>query len=222
VLGVQRIVPKAIISSQIKNLNIYEIDDILDISRYKKELLKKVRVSFRVFFWSMRLYHEIRKSKLHKEYTKLYKKYGHIQREMNSDHTTIWDLLLLRMQKKTLLYITNVQLRNFRQITSPLISAYEFDIVDSKNNIIHGVIKYDSFFDSILSQCDPDILKNRNILEAARTVSSGDHYTLSGMLLNGRYLGEDFKNKSRIPKILVTKINTGGRTQKLSIPLIKF
>jgi hypothetical protein len=221
VLGVQRIIPKAIISSQIKNLNIYEIDDISDISKYKKELLKKVRVSFRVFFWSMRLYHEIRKSKLHKEYTKLYKKYGHIQREINSDHTTMYDVLLLRMQKKTLLYITNVQLRNFRQITSPLISAYTFDIVDSKNNIIQGTIKYDSFFDDILSPCDPDILKNRNILEAAKS-ESGHHYTISGMLLNGEYLGEHFKNKSRIPKILVTKISDGGRTQKLSIPLIKF
>ena len=221
VLGVQRILPKVVILSQIKNLNIYEIDDISDISKYQKELLKKVRVPFRAFFWSMRLYHEIRKSRLHKEYSKLYKKYGHIQREIDSDNTTIRDMLLLRMQKKTLLYLTNVQLQHFRQITSPLISAYEFDIVDSKNHIIKGVIKYDSFFDSILSQCDPDILKNRNILETAKS-EPGHHYTLSGMLLNGGYLGEHFKNKSRMPKILVTKISDGGRTQKLSIPLIKF
>ena len=90
VLGVQRILPKVILLSQIKNLNIYEIVDISDISKHQKELLKKVRVPFRVLFWSMRLYNEIRKSRLHKEYSKLYKKYGHIQREIESDHTTMY------------------------------------------------------------------------------------------------------------------------------------
>ena len=222
VLGEQRNMPKAILLSHIKNLNIYEIDDVSDISIHKAKLLKKVRVPFRVFFWSIRLYHHIRKSRLHKEYIKLYKKYGHIQREIEGDNITIRDMLLLRMQKKTLLYITNVQLRNFKKITSPLISVYEFDIIDSKNNTIKGVIKYDSFFDSILSQCDPDVLRNKSLLETARTSESGLHYMVTGLLLDDQYRDENMKSKLRETKILVTKIDDGGRLQKITVPLVKF
>ena len=222
VLGVQRSMPKWVLLSHIKNLNIYEIDDVSDISKYKAKLLKKVRVPFRVFFWSIKLYHEIRKSRLHKEYSKLYKKYGHIQRKIEGDNATILDMLLLRVQKKTLLYITNIQLRNFKKITSPLISVYEFDIIDSKNNIVRGVIKHDSFFDSILSQCDPDVLRNKSLLETARTSESGHHYAVTGVLLDNRYRDENMKSTPRETKILVIKIDDGGRLQKLSIPLIKF
>lgn len=222
VLGKTQIIPKNVYLSQLKNLNIYEVDNVSEIIKHKNELLKKVRVSFGVFFWSMRMYRSVRKSKLHKEFTKIYKKYGHIEREISGEDIRIRDVISLRMQKKTLLYITNVQLRNFRQITCPLISAYEFDIVDSKNNTIRGVIKYDAFFDNILSQGDPDILRNRSVLDAARTSEPGHHYVITGMLLDGQYQGEDFKRKVRQPKILVIHISDGGRSQKLSIPLIKF
>lgn len=221
-LGENQTIPKSVFLSQIKNLNIYEIDDISEIIKHRKELLKKVRVSFKVFFWMIKLHRKFNKSKIYKEYTKLYKEYGHIEREIEGNNTTILDMLFLRIQKKTLFYIVNVQLRNFRKISCPLVSAYEFDIIDSKNNTIRGVIKYDAFFDSILSKRDPDILQDKSILETARSSEPGHHYMVTGMLLDTEYLDENFKRKVRKTKILVTRISDGGYSQKLSVPLIKF
>lgn len=221
-LGENRNIPKSVFLSQIKNLNIYEIDNVAEITKHEKKLLKKVRVSFRVFFWMIKLHRELNKSKLYREYIKLYKKYGHIERKIEGNNVRIWDMLSLKIQKKTLLYIVNVQLRNFRQIACPLISAYEFDIVDSKNNTIQGVIKYDAFFDTMFSKRDPDIIRDKSVLETARSSEPGHHYVVTGMLLDGEYLGEDFKRKVRRTKILVTRISDGGRFQKLSVPLIKF
>jgi len=221
-LGENQSIPKSVFLSQIKNLNIYEIDNVAEIIKHEMELLKKVRVSFRVFFWMIKLYRELNKSKLYKEYRKLYKKYGHIEREIEGSNVGILDTLSLKIQKKTLLYIVNVQLKNFRQITCPLISAYEFDIVDSKNNTIKGVIKYDAFFDTIFSKRDPDIIRDKSVLESARSSESGHHYVVTGMLLDGEYLGKDFKRKVRGTKILVTRISDGGHFQKLSVPLVRF
>ena len=116
-LGKNHSIPKSVFLSQIKNLNIYEIDDISEITKHRKELLKKVRVSFRVFFWMIKIHREFNKSKLYKEYIKLYKEYGHIEREIEGNNITILDILSLRIQKKTLFYIVNVQLKNFMSVS---------------------------------------------------------------------------------------------------------